>query len=200
MNKVKLAATALTLAMTLGLAGACGSSASAPLPQPAPKTTAVTTATDPAPAVLAPANLTITVLPGGRLGPNAKKGHDAFSPYAFTVYAGQTVNMTALDYDNMPHSMTAYGAGTKLSSGEVPGGVADANPGGLLVVNAQFTGSKTGNIDMTPGVTHFSFTAPSKPGVYYFQCIDPCDKGNGQWSMSHYGYMIGKVVVRADPS
>jgi len=60
-----------------------------------------------------------------------------------------------------------------------------------LGVNAQLSPSPKNGV---PGVTHFAFVA-SKAGTFTFECVDPCDMSNGGWSMTHQGYMIGRVVV-----
>ena len=35
----------------------------------------------------------------------------------------------------------------------------------------------------------------TKEGDFTWQCLDTCDEGNGQWAMSHKGYMMGTIHV-----
>ncbi len=114
------------------------------------------------------AHLTTTILPGMKLGPDHRL-HDAFSPANFRVVAGERVDLTILNYDNMPHSFTASGLGLNVTAAGSP---------------------RTG----VPGVTVVHFTV-SRPGTYSWQCVLPCDLGAGGWAMSHAGFMTGSVVV-----
>ena len=52
------------------------------------------------------ADITLTVIGGSTLGPD-NKTHDAFVPCNFTVYAGQIINLTVVNYDNSQHSFTS---------------------------------------------------------------------------------------------
>lgn len=136
-------------------------------PSTAPANTASTTATT-AKSALTKQNIYLTVLPGGKLGPDGKM-HDAFSPSDFTIVKGVPVTITIYNFDNMKHSVTNSDLGLNIQ----------ANP------------SKK---DGDPGVTTFTFT-PSKVGDFKWQCVDPCDNDNNQWSMSHTGYMMGTIHV-----
>jgi plastocyanin len=92
--------------------------------------------------------------------------HDAFLPANFSVRAGDTVKVTVLNYDDMPHSFTSPMLG--LDEG-IPAGSARA-----------------------PHKTTFTFTAPSTGGRYMWWCALPCDP----YSMDHFGFMRGFVNVR----
>ena len=113
-------------------------------------------------------DITLTVMPGGKLGPDGKL-HDAFSPANFTVEKGVPVHLTIYNYDNMKHSVTSSALGIN------------------------FVG-KPSKKNGAAGVAHYTFT-PKKDGNYSWQCIYPCDMPNHQWSMSHKGFMEGTVHV-----
>ncbi len=110
------------------------------------------------------------------LGPD-NKTHDAFVPSNFTVYAGQIVNLTVMNFDDMPHSFTS----TSLS------------------VNFQIPGTETPGV---PAVSSFQFT-PTVAGVDRWWCAIPCDTDADGWAMttgsdgqpSQIGYMGGFVTV-----
>jgi len=110
----------------------------------------------------------LTVLPGGRLGPD-KKMHDTFTDTNFTVVVGVPVKLTVYNYDSGSHSIT----------------------NGDLDLNLQAKGSSKQGV---PGVTSVTFT-PTKTGNFKWQCVDPCDGKNQSWSMSHIGYMEGLIHV-----
>jgi len=100
----------------------------------------------------------------------AKKGpdgnwHDAFLPANFSVEAGDVVNVTVYNYDDMPHTFTSSGLGTNetIAAGS----------------------------EEKPSKTTFTFDAPSKAGSYEWLCALPCDP----WAMNHIGYMRGRVTV-----
>lgn len=121
------------------------------------------------------ADVTVSVVADLRAGSD-NQTHDTFVPSNLTVYEGQTVNITFVNYDDMPHSFTSTALG----------------------VNFQIPGSES---DGVPSVTHYSFTA-SKAGVYRYWCITPCD----QWAMAAdpvdgqpgmVGFMGGFVTVLA---
>lgn len=113
---------------------------------------------------------------GGSLGPDGKT-HDTIMPSNFTVYVGQTVELTFINYDEGPHTFTSQGLG----------------------VNFQYPGAKS---DGVPSVTHFQFTA-TKAGVFRWYCALPCDGGQGGWAMTtgsdaqpgQLGFMGGYVTV-----
>jgi plastocyanin len=101
---------------------------------------------------------------------HAKKGpdgnwHDAFLPADFSVEAGDTVHVTVVNYDDMPHSFTSpeLGVNQKIAAGS----------------------------EEKPVKTTFTFTAPRKAGSYEWFCALPCDP----WAMNHLGYMRGNVTV-----
>lgn len=108
---------------------------------------------------------------GGSLGPDGLK-HDTIIPADFTVYAGQTVELSAVNYDEGAHTIT--------------------NP--ALGIDFQFPGAKS---DGVPSVTQFQFT-PTKAGVYQWYCRLPCDLGQGGWAMTNGGqpgFMAGNITV-----
>ncbi len=140
----------------------------------------------------APANLTMVIMHSNKLaGVQGKPGpdgtmHDAFVPSDLVVQPGQKVNLTVINYDDGQHSLTF----TELKMNLVA-------KGGTFTKDA--SGKETG---FTPGVTHLSFTAPSKVGYYRWYCALPCD-GPTHWAMSkgfdgngQDGYMAGYLVVR----
>lgn len=102
----------------------------------------------------------------GKLGPDGK-WHDAASNANFTVHAGAAVTVTALNYDNSPHSFTAPSLGVDQI---LPSGGPNS-----------------------PTMSMITFKAPSKPGLYKWHCKVPCDP----YSMIHIGYMEGYVKVVA---
>ncbi len=110
----------------------------------------------------------LTVTPGMKLGPDGKL-HDAFSPANFTLVEGVPAKITIYNYDNMKHSVTSPSLGINF-----------------LAVPSKKNGA--------PGIATYSFT-PKKTGTFNWQCIYPCDMPNKQWSMSHFGYMEGKITV-----
>lgn len=102
----------------------------------------------------------------GKKGPDGT-WHDAILPASYVLRPGQTVNVTAYNYDSGPHTFTAP----------------------TLGVNAVIAGGS----DKAPHETTFKFTAPSQPGSYQWWCSDPCDP----WAMGQQGFMQGTVTVRA---
>lgn len=115
-------------------------------------------------------SVSLTVLPGGRLGSDGKM-HDTFAPANFAVTAGVPVKLTIYNYDSGSHSLTAPN----------------------LNLNVQAKGSPKSGV---PGITTVTFT-PAKAGDYNWQCMDPCDSEAGGWAMSHPGYMEGTIHVAA---
>lgn len=122
------------------------------------------------------ADITLLVQSDLTLGPD-NQAHDSFVPCNFTVYAGQTVNLTVVNYDNGDHSFTSPS----------------------LNVAFQIPGSQTTGV---PAVSHFQFTE-AQAGVYRWWCTDPCDTDAGGWAMTtgsdgqpgQIGYMGGFVTV-----
>jgi len=100
----------------------------------------------------------------GKLGSDGS-WHDAFLPADFSVKAGETVQVTVYNYDDMPHTFTAMGLGTNV---EIAAGSEEK-----------------------PSRTTFTFRAPQKAGSYEWYCALPCDP----WSMAHFGFMKGHVTV-----
>jgi plastocyanin len=113
---------------------------------------------------------------GGSLGPDGKT-HDTMMPSNFTVYVGQTVDLTFINYDEGPHSFTSTDLG----------------------VNFMIPGRTTAGV---PSVSHAQFT-PTKAGVFRWWCAVPCDAGQGGWAMTtgadggigQLGFMAGYVTV-----
>lgn len=133
-------------------------------------TTVVSATTEKAPKY---ADVTITVIADLRRGSD-NNTHDTFTPSNFTLYIGQTVNLTIVNYDGMPHSFTSPSLGVNFL---IPGSTADG----------------------VPSVSHFQFT-PTKTGVFRYWCAVPCD----DWAMAidakdgqpgRIGYMGGLVTV-----
>ena len=120
--------------------------------------------------------VTLVVQGSVALGPDNKL-HDAISPCNFTVYSGQTVDLTAINYDSGEHSFTSPS----------------------LNVNFQIPPSTTNGVAM---VSNFQFTAPMA-GIYRWYCADPCDTDAGGWAMTtgsdgqpgQIGFMGGFVTV-----
>jgi plastocyanin len=118
------------------------------------------------------ADVTLTIVPDVKLGPDGQM-HDAFNPTNLTVYTGQVVNLTIINYDTMSHTFTSPSIGVSFNA---PGATKDG----------------------VPTVMHYQFTV-SKPGVYRWWCATPCDA----WAMStgsdgqigQIGYMGGFVTV-----
>ncbi|HXT34660.1 MAG TPA: hypothetical protein VN837_03690 [Chloroflexota bacterium] len=111
----------------------------------------------------------LVIVPDALLGSN-KRTHDAYIPAFLTATAGQPVIVTVYNLDTAPHSFTAPALGLNV-----------------IVPGATSQGLK--------GTATFSFTA-SKPGVYHWKCILPCDNGGvNAWAMTHDGYMAGTITV-----
>jgi heme/copper-type cytochrome/quinol oxidase subunit 2 len=112
--------------------------------------------------------VSMVVNPGYKLGSDGKL-HDAFTPGDITVKVGQPVQLTVYNFDNGPHSLTSAGLGLNLI---VKPSTAKGNPN---VSTVQFT--------------------PTKTGKFTWNCNQPCDGQNADWSMSHDGYMMGSINV-----
>ncbi|MEB3103793.1 cupredoxin domain-containing protein [Ferviditalea candida] len=115
-----------------------------------------------------PDNVYITVEADAKLGSDGKT-HDAFTNGDITLTEGQPVTLHFYNYDEAPHSYTAPDLG----------------------LNIELSGSKK---DGEPAITTFTFT-PAKTGSFEWKCMDPCDMENGQWAMTHDGYMKGAIKV-----
>ncbi len=161
MRKLALMLTSLSTLMLFG----CGSNAATSSP-PAQNNTKMTS--KPAAPKLKQQNVALTVLPGGRLGPDGKM-HDTFTTPNFTVVAGVPVKLSVYNYDSGKHSVTS----------------------GALHLNLVAKGSTKNGV---PAITTATFT-PGKAGKYIWQCMEPCDGQNGGWSMTHLGYMRGTINV-----
>lgn len=61
------------------------------------------------------------------------------------------------------------------------------------------TPSDTAGMPLAPTITTFSFTTPSQPGTYIWQCFDPCGANYNGFGgpMSTKGYMSGTFTVTA---
>jgi heme/copper-type cytochrome/quinol oxidase subunit 2 len=105
-------------------------------------------------------NLTIYVMPDdlGLVGPD-KLHHDSFIPASFVLKAGEQVQLTVINYDDVPHSITAPGLGLNLV----------VKPGTDVA----------GSDQVTPVTTTFTFT-PTKKGQFRWHCMFPCDTGTGK--------------------
>jgi heme/copper-type cytochrome/quinol oxidase subunit 2 len=118
---------------------------------------------------------------GGKEGIKGPDGnpHDTVVPSSFVIKAGQPVNVTVINYDESPHSITSSELG----------------------INLMIKPGKEVGDTVQPVTTTFTFTA-QKPGVYRWSCVIPCDKGHGMWAMGEgyggpgkEGFMAGNIVV-----
>ena len=124
------------------------------------------------------ADITLVVQSDVKLGPDSKL-HDAFTPCNFTVYAGQEVDLTIVNYDNGEHTFTSSSLGVNF-----------------IVPPSNVTG--------VPTVSNFQFNEATV-GVYRWYCAYPCDTDAGGWAMTtgsdgqpdQIGYMGGFVTVLA---
>lgn len=114
----------------------------------------------------------------GIKGPDGK-AHDAIVPSSFVVKAGVPVQLTAINYDDGSHTMTAPDLGLNLT----------INPG------------KAAGDAVQPVTTTATFTA-SKKGIFHWFCTMACDDAAGGWAMtagyggqSQDGFMAGSIVV-----
>ena len=105
------------------------------------------------------------------------KTHDTMMPENLTVYVGQTITLTAQNFDEGPHTITNAALGIDFY---IPGHTSAG----------------------VPSVSHFTFT-PTKAGTYYWYCRLPCDAGQGGWAMTQGpgglptqpGFMGGYIIV-----
>lgn len=138
-----------------------------------PSTTVTSTASSPAAKF---ADITLVVQGDVKLGPDGKL-HDAFTPCNFTVFAGQEVNLTIINYDNGEHTFTSPTLGVNF-----------------IVPPSNVTG--------VPTVSTFQFSEATA-GVYRWYCTYPCDTDAGGWAMTtgsdgqpdQINYMGGFVTV-----
>jgi heme/copper-type cytochrome/quinol oxidase subunit 2 len=111
----------------------------------------------------------LTIKDGLKYAAKDGKLHDAYSPTDFTVQKGVPVHVTVTNYDTGEHSMTSSALGLNQ------------------VMKAA---KKTGD----PTTTTFTFT-PKKDGTFDWHCAISCDGGMSSYSMTHQGYMQGKINV-----
>lgn len=117
----------------------------------------------------------------GLIGPDGKH-HDSFLPASFVLKAGQTVQLTFVNYDDMAHTFTDPDLHLNV-----------------VVKPGQHVGAGD---DVTPVSTTVTFT-PTTKGQFRWHCNMPCDTGGGAgWAMRPTadgrgadGYMAGYVVV-----
>jgi len=122
------------------------------------------------------ADITLVVQGDVELGPDGNL-HDAFTPCNFTVYTGQEVDLTIVNYDSGEHTFTSPSLGVNF-----------------IVPPSNETG--------VPTVSNYQFTEAT-PGVYRWYCTYPCDTDSGGWAMTtgsdgqpgQIGYMGGFVTV-----
>ncbi len=114
----------------------------------------------------------------GIVGPDGKN-HDAFVPSSFVVKAGIPVQLTVINNDEGPHTITAPGLNLNII----------VNPGTVQ------------GDDVLPVTTTATFTA-AKAGVYRWSCAMTCDGGGANWDMtqgfggpSQDGFMAGNIMV-----
>ena len=121
-------------------------------------------------------NITLVVQGDVKLGPDGLL-HDAFTPCNFTVYAGQEVNLTIINYDNDEHSFTSPSLGVNF-----------------VVPPSNETG--------VPSVSNYQYNEATA-GVYRWHYTYPCGTDGGGWDMTtgsdgqpdQIGYIGGFVTV-----
>jgi len=121
--------------------------------------------------VIAPANqdqVAMTVLPGAKLGPDAKM-HDIFSPADLNIVQGVPTKVTVYNYDTGAHDVVAKDLGINV---KIPAATKEGQP----------------------SVTTFTITA-SKTGDFHWLCDVTCDGGAKGWAMAHDGFMAGMIHV-----
>jgi len=149
-------------------------------PSPAPTSTASSTTPSTTSTTSSPtasyADVTLVVQGDVKLGSDGLL-HDAFTPCNFTVYAGQEVNLTIVNYDNGEHTFTSQ------------------------TLNVNFVVPPS-NVTGVPTVSNFQFNETTA-GVYRWYCTVPCDNDAGGWAMTtgsdgqpdQVGFMAGFVTV-----
>lgn len=172
---------ALILVLILAFSSLAGCANNKATPQTTPKTTAPKTTTKSKQEATNNNNTTkdtarneyLVIEPGGKLGPDGKM-HDAYINGDITLTEGKEVTLHFLNYDSGTHSYTCADLG----------------------LNVNVMGStKKGQ----PMETTYTFT-PDKTGSFKWYCADKCDGQNGQWAMTHNGYMTGTITVNNDPT
>ncbi|WP_434667007.1 hypothetical protein P5W99_38035 [Paraburkholderia sp. A3BS-1L] len=126
-------------------------------------------------------HITMYVLRGEQAPKGADgHGHDMIAPANIVLKAGQPVDLTIINYDEGPHTITARKLGVDI------------------MVAA---GHEQADETVTPVTTHYTFT-PTQKGVFRWHCLIPCDKGGKYWAMStgvggddQVGYMAGYFIV-----
>lgn len=122
------------------------------------------------------------VIKDGIMNGTDKQLHDVFAPSNVTVYLGQTVSLTFINFDTGNHSFTS----TSLGINKV-----------IYGASVNSNGSPNGYSTTTT----LQFT-PTKTGLYRWWCAIPCDS----WAMAidskdgnpgMIGYMGGFVIVLA---
>lgn len=126
-------------------------------------------------------HITVYVLRGGQSpkGPDGH-GHDMILPANYALKVGEPVELTIINYDEGPHTMTSETMGVDI---QIAAGLEQAD------------GS------VKPVTTHVTIT-PKQKGTFRWHCLTPCDKGGHYWAMSNSydgmgkdGYMAGYFVV-----
>ena len=182
-----LGALGVAAALVTLTAAACGSSTPAPGPS-----TALATASQAGSAATAVQQLTIYVFRSRQAIPGAPDGknHDTVVPATFAVKVGTPVEVTVVNYDEMPHTITAPSLGLN----------AITTPGKAFTTAPQGAGATELLNKVTPGVTHFTFTVRTA-GMYRWHCVLPCDDYAGNWAMGtsasgpgQLGFMAGYIV------
>lgn len=64
-------------------------------------------------AVVVPSQVSLAVVPGGKLGPKGEK-YDAFTKTEFAVHVGRPVQLTIDNKDDVVHSITSTAAGVSI--------------------------------------------------------------------------------------
>jgi plastocyanin len=125
----------------------------------------------------------ISIYPAGMMvikGPD-ERFHDAFVPSSFIVHAGVPVQLTFINYDDSPHTLTAPDLDLNITidpGTDVPWGSGHS-----------------------PVTTTYTFT-PEKKGQFRWFNSTPCDTDAGGWAMDNgfegpgrEGYMAGFLEV-----
>ena len=121
---------------------------------------------------------------GGSNSTFDNRPHDTIMPENITVYVGQTVYLTVINYDEGAHTITSTTLPTSTGTGidlHIPGRTALG----------------------VPSVTNLPAFTPTKAGTYLWICMTPCDAGQGGWAMDGAagsspvpGFMAGYIIVQ----